>query len=161
MKRIQRTYVAILALLLLGIAPLLAADGGLSVETAYPSIEASSDGPIDFDLKVQTDGQPSQRVDLSVDGLPDGWDYRFVGDGKTVDAVFVHPDRAASATLQVFPSSDTPAGTYDFTVSVTGEDGMTARLRLTVSIEEPGPAPRAPRVVVVRHRSWHRPFFLP
>jgi uncharacterized membrane protein len=134
MKRNSRILLMLLATILLGLTPLMAAYEGLSVATSYPSLNVRNTEMIVFDLTVQNYDMAPQRVDLAVEGLPDGWEYQFVGGGGLVNAVFASPDRSATVKLWVIPSKTTEAASYDFSVVADGEDGATFSLPLTVTM---------------------------
>lgn len=117
-------------------APLFAAYEGISVSTSYPSLNVSEQQNGDmivYDLTVKNYNMAPGRVDLSVSGLPDGWQYQFVGGGGLVSAVFAEPDSPVSVKLWVIPTDNVQAGTYDFTVNAKSREGdATYALPLTV-----------------------------
>lgn len=119
--------VVLAAVLSLGAAPLCAeAYEGISVSTAYPSLNVSekqNGDMIVYNLSVKNYNMAPGRVDLSVSGLPDGWQYQFVGGGGLVSAVFAEPDSPVSVQLWVIPSDAVAAGTYDFTVNAKSREG--------------------------------------
>lgn len=123
-----------MAVLLLGLTPLMADYEGLSVATSYPSLNVRDTDMIVFDLTVKNYNLAPQRVDLSVEGLPAGWEYQFVGGGGLVNAVFAGPDRSATVKLWVIPKQTTVAASYDFKVVANGEDGASFDLPLTVTM---------------------------
>ncbi|MGE4585547.1 MAG: NEW3 domain-containing protein [Sphaerochaeta sp.] len=133
MKRNIR-LVGLLVVFLVAFSPLFAAYEGLSVATSYPSLNVSSTDMITFDLKVKSYNLAPQRVDLSLSGLPNGWDYQFVGGGGLVNAVFAEPESTASVQLWVIPSKVSKEATYNFTINAKGEDGASFSLPLTVTM---------------------------
>jgi len=128
----SRFLCAILVLLAITSGFLSASYEGLSVATTYPSLNVSNTDMIVFDLKVKNYNLAPQRVDLSVEGLPQGWDYQFVGGGGLVNAVFAEPDNTASIQLWIIPSKITKEETYSFSVKANGEEGASFSLPLTV-----------------------------
>lgn len=119
-------------------APLFAAYEGISVSTSYPSLNVSEQQNGDmivYDLSVKNYNMAPGRVDLSVEGLPDGWQYQFVGGGGLVSAVFAEPDNPVSVKLWVIPTDHAQAGSYDFSVSAKSREGDASyRLPLTVTM---------------------------
>ncbi|MCI2077111.1 MAG: NEW3 domain-containing protein [Sphaerochaeta sp.] len=108
---------------------------GLSVSTTYPSLNVSDTSMITFNLTVRNYNLAPQRVNLSVEGLPDGWDSQFVGGGALVDAVFAEPEQSATIQLWVIPGDEAKTGsTYSFNVVAKGQDGVSYTLPLTVSL---------------------------
>ncbi|WP_320128193.1 NEW3 domain-containing protein [uncultured Sphaerochaeta sp.] len=136
MKKNFRTCWVVLAIVLLGLTPLVAATTyeGLSVATSYPSLNVSNTDMIVFDLTVKNYNLAPQRVNLSVAGLPTGWEYQFVGGGGLINAVFAEPDKAATVQLWVVPTKTTTASAHDFTVVAKGEDNASFSLPLTVTM---------------------------
>jgi len=134
--RNTRVRIVMLSILLVCSAGCLFADyQGLSVSTMYPSLNVSDTSMITFDLTVRNYNLAPQRVNLSVEGLPAGWDYQFVGGGALVDAVFADPQQSASIQLWVIPTNGAARGsTYSFTVVARGEGGSSYALPLTVSL---------------------------
>lgn len=133
MKRIIR-LVGLLVVFLVMVTPLFASYDGLSVATSYPSLNVSSTDMITFDLNVKNFNLAPQRVDLSLSGLPSGWEYQFVGGGGLVNAVFAEPDATANVQLWVIPSKVSKEEVYNFTVNAKGEDGTSFSLPLTVTM---------------------------
>ncbi len=133
MKRNSR-LLGLLFVFLVATLPLFADYEGLSVSTTYPSLHVSSTDMITFDLQVKSYQLAPQRVNLSLQGLPEGWEYQFVGGGGLVNAVFAEPENTATVQLWVIPSSVGNAATYNFSVVAIGEEGATFTLPLTITM---------------------------
>lgn len=133
MKR-NSILVSLLVVFLVAGSPLFADYQGLSVATNYPSLNVSSSDMITFDLRIKSYSLAPQRVNLSLTGLPEGWEYQFVGGGGLVNAVFSEPDSSSNVQLWVIPSAAKKEAVYDFWVHATGEDGSSFSLPLTVSM---------------------------
>lgn len=129
-----RKVVFAVGLALLCVLPVWAYEG-LSVATSYPSVTTGETDLIIFDLTVRNYDLPPQRIDLSVTGIPQGWDYEFVGGGGLVDAVFVEPESTAKVQLWVAPDGAEKSGSHGFTVVGTGLDSSFS-LPLTVTLEK-------------------------
>lgn len=116
--------------------PLFASYDGLSVSTDYPSLNVSSNDMITFDLKVKNYNLAPQRVNLSLSGLPIGWEYQFVGGGGLVNAVFAEPESTTSVQLWVIPEQTNKEATHDFSVHAIGDDNNSFTLPLTITMGE-------------------------
>ncbi|MFA6775382.1 MAG: NEW3 domain-containing protein [Sphaerochaetaceae bacterium] len=135
MVRKHMRFVMMVSVLLMFSAGFLFADyQGLSVSTTYPSLNVSDTSMITFNLTVRNYNLAPQRVNLSVEGLPEGWDYQFVGGDALVDAVFADPQQSASIQLWVIPNGAAKGSTYSFNVVAKGDDGVSYSLPLTVSL---------------------------
>lgn len=126
--------VSVLVVFLMAALPLFADYQGLSVATNYPSLNVSSSDMITFDLRIKSYGLAPQRVNLSLTGLPEGWEYQFVGGGGLVNAVFTEPDSTSTVQLWVIPSDGNQEAVYSFSVHATGENGDSYSLPLTITI---------------------------
>lgn len=129
----KKTVFAVIAMLLICLAPVLADYQGLSVSTSYPALNVSDSDMITFDLTVNNYNMAPGRVDLSVEGLPADWDYQFVGGGGQVSAVFAAPNSPVKVQLWVIPKDGVKAGNYNFNVIAQGSDS-TYKLPLTVAL---------------------------
>ena len=63
---------------------------GLTVTTPYPTVDTQPGSSVTFDLSVVS--PIIESVDVSVDGLPDGWKATVRGGGFVVHAVTTSPD---------------------------------------------------------------------
>ena len=128
--------ISLFLMVFLAMLPLFAAYEGLSVSTNYPSLNVSSTDMITFDLKIKNYNLAPQRVNLSLTGLPKGWEYQFVGGGGLVSAVFAEPDDTSNVQLWVIPSTTEKEATYDFSIHAVGENGASFILPLTITMGE-------------------------
>ncbi|MGH0053237.1 MAG: NEW3 domain-containing protein, partial [Sphaerochaetaceae bacterium] len=133
MKQNNR-ILGLLLMFMVVVMPLFADYEGLSISTNYPSLNVSSTDMITFDLKVKNYNLAPQRVNLSLTGLPAGWEYQFVGGGGLVNAVFAEPETTATVQLWVIPTATGEEATYDFSVHATGEEGDSFTLPLTITM---------------------------
>ena len=72
---------------------------GLELSTPFPAVVVEPGGNAEFDIRIAV--TEPRRVDLSVDGVPDGWSASFRGGGLVIDGVFVDPDEPPEVTLDV------------------------------------------------------------
>src|SRR4026208_1494883 len=89
------TVLAVGPLLPGGLAPTVAADGGLEVTTAYPAVAVAPGSKVSFDLKVTS--TRAGDVALSIEGIPTGWTVTLHGGGFVVDGVSAGPRVGATA----------------------------------------------------------------
>ena len=78
------TAAALVSSVLLGAGTphMVAAQTGLAITTPFPAVSVQPGESVTFDLTVSAD-DPS-RVDLSLQGLPDGWSGSMSGGGNEV-----------------------------------------------------------------------------
>lgn len=137
-RTLLRPLAASLALALL-CAPLLAmpvaAQEGLTITTPYPSVRVQPGSTASFDLAVTADA--AVRVDISVDGVPDGWTTTLRGGGHEVASVFASPDEPPALTLDVDVPDSASGGTQHLTVVGTA-GGESVRLGIDVVVVPAG-----------------------
>lgn len=109
---------------------------GIWLTTPYPALTLRIGDAIKLDLRIDNKGLPPTRMELSVQGLPDGWSYEIDGGGKPVSAAYVAPDQSQSLTLQLTPPAGAKPGAYPFTVSG-GTANETLRLPIALALSEP------------------------
>lgn len=135
--RIRAGSSIVLALALFGIVagapPPSAAQEGLSITTPFPSVSVRPGDSVSFDLQVSA-AEPT-RVDLAVEGLPDGWEASLSGGGNEIHAAYVDDDEPVKVTLTVQVADDATAATQTVTVVGTA-DGARARLPLSLTVSE-------------------------
>jgi len=131
------TAAALVSSVLLGVGSpnLVAAQTGLAITTPFPAVSVQPGESVTFDLTVSA-SDPS-RVDLSLQGLPDGWSGSMSGGGNEVQSVFVDSGAPATVTLSLQVPDEAQAGRIPVTV-VGRSGGTTARLELDLSIAEAG-----------------------
>lgn len=105
---------------------------GLWLTTDYPEITESLGDEIKLDLSLSNRNLPPRRVELGVDGLPDGWAWEISGSGKPVTAAMVAPDDHRTLRLKVTPPKDAKAGVFDFNIRGQSESD---RLDLPISLK--------------------------
>lgn len=71
----------------------------LELSTPFPAVVVEPGGNAEFAIRI--DVAEPRRVDLRVDGVPDGWTVSFRGGGLVIDGVFVDPDEPPEVTLDV------------------------------------------------------------
>jgi uncharacterized membrane protein len=137
MRKVTVT-VALFIAVLSALAPPLAAqtdtgqtDAGLTLTTPYPGLTVEPGDTASFDLLL-TAASPT-TVDLSVDGVPDGWTANFRGGGFVVNQVTAGTAEAPDLTLSVIIPTGTADGNFPLTVSA-DTSGNTATLAIEVVV---------------------------
>jgi uncharacterized membrane protein len=112
---------------------------GVWLTTDYPAVTEQVGKSFTMDLSLENHGMPPERVQLSLDGVPEGWHYEFEGGGKPVKAAMVGPGDTRSLTLKMTPAKDAEAKTYSINLLGTAEaDKLT--LPISVTLAPPAPA---------------------
>jgi uncharacterized membrane protein len=107
-------------------------DPNVRITTPYPAITVEAGATLKFDLDARAP-QP-ERVDLRVDGTPQGWTTILRGGGFVIDGLTARPDTASNAQLEVdIPASARP-GQYPIDVTETAPQGSSVdHLTITVA----------------------------
>ena len=105
----------------------------LTLATPYPAIDTQPGSAVRLDIKVSS--PEVEPVDLSLDGVPDGWRATLRGGGFVIHAVTAAPDAPVTAELEIDVAPDTQAGEYPITI--TGTSGSeSAKVDVTLRIAE-------------------------
>jgi uncharacterized membrane protein len=108
-----------------------------SLTTPYPAMTVQAGQTVNIDLSLAD--AVSERLDLSVQGVPDGWKATLTGGGRPISAVMTDPDEASSLQLQVEIPADAAESTSTLTVAArSGATSLTLPIALTVSKVEGG-----------------------
>lgn len=108
---------------------------GISISTEFPSISSSSREATTFKMKVQNYNLPPQRIDLTMDRIPEGWRYEFNGNGSVINAVYSASQESINLELLLEPPEAVPIGIYSFLVRAHGQ-GYTGELPITIKIDD-------------------------
>ena len=123
--------VAVGSLLLLAIPPATSAAGSVSLTTPYPAVAVPPGEKVSFKISVQTD--VSDRVDLSVADVPEGWIASLRGEGFVVDGVQTTGNKPVELTLDVTVPDGAAAGTGRVVVNArsgAARDSLTLDIRV-------------------------------
>ncbi|TWI76513.1 putative membrane protein [Bradyrhizobium huanghuaihaiense] len=139
-KRGARFFLSVVLATLIGPAASLAAETsppltGLWITTPHPEFSLKPGEAGSIQLSVRNAHQPPQRLGLSLEGLPEGWEAAFKGGGRQVSAVMVGPDETERLTLELKPPAGISAGTFALKVNAR-QDGQTISLPLSVRLSE-------------------------
>lgn len=108
----------------------------LTLSTEYPSIIVAGGEEADFPLKVT--GPIDERVDLRVDGAPDGYLTSVYGGDSVVSSVYTSAGDPAPLELRVRVPEDAPAGDEALTLVATSTTGAT-KLPVDVIVSDADP----------------------
>lgn len=103
----------------------------VTLTTPYVGIDVQPGSTATFDLALQATERT--RVDLSVDGAPEGWTARLRGGGMQVTSVLVDPASPPELQLAVSVPADAEEGPQQLTVTATSGSAATS-LALTVNV---------------------------
>jgi len=135
----------LLAVLLLGTSTAFAT----TVTTPYPEVTVKAGQTVALDVVVKD--TVAQKVSLSLQGVPEGWEASLLGSGRPVSAVITDPQEERSLTLQVKVPADAKEGpaTIDL-VARSATDTITLPIVLTVSLEKGGTTELNPEYSTLR-----------
>lgn len=112
---------------------------GLWLTTDYPVVTEPAGADINIPISLENKNLPPQRVILSVEDLPDGWQWQIKGGGHAIGAAMVESDTSTKLALDLTPPAKTFGQSYDFRV-VGKADHATLELPLTVTLAASEPA---------------------
>jgi len=113
---------------------------GVWLTTDYPAVTEQVGKSFTMDLSLENHGMPPERVQLSLEGVPQGWHYEFEGGGKPVKAAMVGPGDTRSLTLKMTPPTNAETKTYALNLLGTAADN---KLSVPISVTLAPPAPAA------------------
>ena len=122
-----------LATSLVAVAAPTVAQTGLAITTAFPAVSVQPGASVDFGLTISA--AEAVRVDLAIEGLPEGWTASLTGGGNEVQGAYVSSSAPAAVTLTVNVSEGAAPGETPISVVGTG-GGDTARLDLNLTVAE-------------------------
>ena len=112
---------------------------GLFLTTDYPSVAARVGETTTIKMKLQNYDLPPQRVVLSVDGAPQGWNAVLLGGSTPVTAAMPATNENVAVNLRVDVPANAPAGTQHLVVHAKGA-GVGADLPIDITTGEDLPA---------------------
>lgn len=134
MGRVVRRMAALglVAFLVLVGVPTAAAAETVSLSTPYPGVAVAPGTKVSFDISVRTNA--SDRVDLSLKGVPADWTAQLFGGGFIVDGVQTTGASAATVRLDVTVPATAAAATQRIEVAArsgTATDTLPLDIRVT------------------------------
>ncbi|WP_175614664.1 NEW3 domain-containing protein [Piscibacillus halophilus] len=130
----------IIAVLLIGFIPPMSASaaGGITLYTPYTGISVTPGESLSYDIEVTNDSSDVQRLQLSVDDLPEGWSYQLSSNSKSINELAVAPNGTQNFTIDLEVPLQIEKGNYQFDVVAESDNGTTTTLPITVNIAEEG-----------------------
>lgn len=122
--------------LLAGAAPHARAAAGLTLTTPFPSVTASPDSRVSFDLEV--DAREAGRIDLELTGVPASWSASLHGGGNVVGAVLLNGNDPAEVRLDVDVPADATGTTRFVVVASDAESRVELPIDVRVEAEATG-----------------------
>ena len=119
--------------LLLAIPPATSAAGSVTLTTPYPAVAVPPGEKVSFTMNVATD--VSDRVDLSVAEVPEGWTASLRGEGFVVDGVQTTGNDPVELTLDVTVPEGAATGTGRVVVNARSGAARDS-LALDIRVEE-------------------------
>ena len=121
----------LLSVMFASIAEAQQADPSVRLTTPYPALLVEPGSDVKLDLNASAP-QP-ERVDLAIDGLPDGWKATLRGGGFVISGLTASPDPPGKAQLELAVPPTAVPGSYPVGVIESAPQG-TSRLDLTVTV---------------------------
>ena len=98
---------------------------GLFLTTDYPSVAARAGETTTIKMKLQNFDLPPERVALSVDGAPQGWNVALLGGGTPVTAAMPATNDSVPLSLRIDVPANVPAGTEHLVVHAKANSAST------------------------------------
>lgn len=115
----------------------------LSLTTPFPAVAVEPGDQVTFDLTISSPEQA--EVELSVSGVPDGWNGTFRGGGFHLDSVMTDPAAPAEVEFSVSVPADATEDTVEMTVAAeAGNQSVDLPLRVRVSSAAGGEVTMSP-----------------
>jgi uncharacterized repeat protein (TIGR01451 family) len=114
-----------------GLAPTVLAVATLTLTTPFPAISVAPGDDVTFDLSIDTD--VAARVNLAVNGVPQGWTATLRGGGFVVDGVQTSGGDPTQVQLNVNVPEEATEGAQRITVVGTSEQ-LTQNLQLDIRV---------------------------
>lgn len=124
---------------------------GVWLTTPYPEFSAQAGKDVSVPLTLANRGLPPQRVELGVDGLPDGWKWEIDGGGKPVTAAIAGSDGTVGLTLKLTPKPGDVGKALSFAVSgKAGSEALNLPMEMTLAKTEPAKLTLEPKLPALR-----------
>jgi uncharacterized membrane protein len=133
MRKVTVTVALFIAVLSALATPLAAqTETALTLTTPYPGLTVEPGDTASFDLLLSATS--TTTVDLSVNGVPEGWTASFRGGGFVVNQVTAGTEEAPDLTLSVIIPTGTADGSFPLTIAADSSGGS-ASLAIEVVVQ--------------------------
>ncbi len=125
---------------------------GLWLFTDYPELTHPLGSDAKISITLKNSNLPPERVQLSVQGLPTGWNWKLTGGSNEVSAAMVGPNETRDLVLTVTPPADAATDTpVKFNVVAQSPDqSLTLPITLRLSAAEPAKLTLEPELPALR-----------
>lgn len=106
----------------------------LTLYTPYTRISLPPGESVEYTIDVINNGKKTHQVDLSVSGMPRGWNYNLKSGGWNISQISVLPGEKKSLSLKVDVPFQVEKGNYSFRVNA----GKFGSLPLVINISKQG-----------------------
>lgn len=110
------------------------ASEAVTLYTPYTKISVPPGESIDYTIDVINNGKEVQNADISVSGMPKGWNYSLKSGGWTIGQISILPGERKNISLKVEVPLQVNKGNYHFNVLA----GGMYSLPLVVNVSEQG-----------------------
>jgi len=135
-KKIQFLPIVLCLLLFLQHTTLALQTGSLTLYTQFTKVVVAPGESIDYAVEIVNKTGGVRSADLSVKGLPEGWNYELKSGTYKIGQISVLPGERKNASLKVDVPLKVDKGTYRFQL-VSAEGSV---LPLTIEVSEQGTA---------------------
>ena len=123
---------------------------GFWLTTPAPEFTAAGQ-PISIPLNIINDTATPQRAELTLSGVPDGWDWSLKGHGHELSAAMVAPGETGDVTLELTPPADAAAKPYALDLKAEYGNGTAdLPMRLMISDQPMAEATLEPELPALR-----------
>jgi uncharacterized membrane protein len=112
---------------------------GLYLLTDYPALTVQAGGTSTVSLRLHNYGLPPERLALTVEGVPQGWNATILGGGQPVAAAMPATGKDVTLQLRLDVPATATSGTQTLTVNARG-GAQNIALPITVSLGKDLPA---------------------
>jgi len=132
-KRFRLFLSLALGIMFLGSCPAFSANG-VTLYTPYTKISVPPGESIDYSIDVINNSTELQNVDISVTGMPKGWNYDLKSGGWAIGQLTILPNERKTVSLKVDVPLQVNKGSYRFKVLA----GGLSSLPLVVNVSKQG-----------------------
>ncbi len=126
---------------------------GLFLLTDYPAVSVRPGTTATISLRLQNYALPPERLQVSVDGVPQGWTSTIVGGGQPIEAVLPATNASVSFELRLDIPKDAAMGTTNLTVTAKGANTVSLPVAVTLVKDLPAKVTLTPALPELRGNS--------
>lgn len=110
---------------------------GVSLFTPYTGLSAAPGETINYSVTVINSSPSIKNMSFSVEGLPDGWQYKITADGREIKELSVRGNSEEKISLDITSPLDVQKADYRFSL-VASDGNSNSKLPFLISISEQG-----------------------